>query len=495
MNTVTVIGGGIAGLAAASSLSRNGHTVTLLEKNSTLGGRARVWEAEGYRFDMGPSWYWMRDIFEDFFSLFGHSPTEFYQLKKLDPAFRIVFQGGENVDIPGEFEEVVALFESLEAGAGARLQQFMQEAHLKYELGVKNLAFQPGLSLREFLEPRLLRNLHRLHLLTRFDRYVKSFFKDPRLQRIMEFPILFLGTLPQTTPALYSFMNYGGIAGGTWYPMGGMNRLVEALHTIAERSGVKVHLNTPVRTLNMNTNSGARVVSDGGEFISDGVIAAADYHHVEQMLLPEKDRHYSPRYWEKRKMAPSSLIYYLGIRKAVPRLLHHTLFFDVDFDAHAETLQTGGQWPKEPLFYVCAPSKTDPTVAPDGCENLFILIPIAAGIEDTEETRRRLFDNVVGRLEQYTGVTLSDSIAVCRSYSLKDFQEDYNSFKGNAYGLANTLMQTALGKPSITTRRNRRLVFAGQLTVPGPGLPPALISGQIAARELERQLSYSSFAS
>lgn len=487
MKTVTVIGGGVAGLAAACSLRRTGHEVTLLEKNSTLGGRARVWEKDGYRFDMGPSWYWMRDVFDDFFSLFGRSSEEFYELKKLDPGFRMIFSGGDTVDIPGEFEGVVSLFESLESGAGGRLRQFMQEAYLKYDLGVKTLAFQPGLSLREFLDPRLLKNLHRLHLLTRFDRYVGSFFKDIRLRRIMEFPILFLGTLPQTTPALYSFMNYGGIAGGTWYPMGGMHKLIEALTTLATELGVDIQTSTPIDTINLSRTS---VVKSGSrQFHSAGVVAAADYHHVEHSLLEEKDRHYSSRYWEKRKMAPSSLIFYLGVRKRVPNLLHHTLFFDVDFDTHAETLQSGTDWPSEPLFYVCSPSKSDESVAPEGCENLFILIPISAGIDDSEERRENLFHSVIKRLESYTGISLSDSIEVKRSYCLENFIEDYNSFKGNAYGLANTLTQTALGKPSIRTKKNRNLVFAGQLTVPGPGLPPALISGQIAARELERQLA------
>ncbi len=489
MGNVAVIGGGVAGLAAACALAKDAqHRVTLYEKNSSLGGRGRSFSANGFTFDMGPSWYWMPDIFEDFFAAFGATSSEFYELKRLDPAFRLVFSHEDVLDIPGTEQGIVDLCSRLEPGAGARLTTFFEEAKIKYEIGVKALAYKPCRSLTEFLDLRLIKNLHRLHLLKRFDRYVASFFTDRRLRTLMEFPILFLGTLPSTTPAMYSFMNYGGFAGGTWYPQGGMIRIALAMEELAKRLRVEVHTESAVTAIRVSNCRAEAITVNGVAQQTDGIVASADYSHVDQMLLPTESRRYTTEYWNKRVLAPSSYILYLGLSCQVERLLHHTLFFDADFPRHSRDLTTAPRWPEDPLFYVSCPSKTDPSVAPEGAENLFILVPLAAGLPDTPELRAALRDKVLTRLERFTGCDIRNHTVFERGYCISDFQNDYNALKGNAYGLANTLRQTAIGKPQMISSKVKNLVYAGQLTVPGPGLPPSLISGQIAAKELTRLL-------
>ncbi len=483
-----VIGAGFSGLTAACALAKHGHNVTVFEKNDTVGGRARTWKEQGFTFDMGPSWYWMPDIFEDFYkSIAGPDAKLPYELVRLDPAFRMVFPKEDVLNIPGTYPELIQLFERIETGAGEKLRQFMDRSALKYDLGVKSLSFKPCRSIFEFCSFELLSKLHRLTLFKRFDRYVAEFFKDRRLQQLMEFPILFLGTLPKTTPALYSFMNYGGLVGGTWYPLGGMGKVVEAFYDLAISLGVQFKMSSPVEELNVEGKVLKNLKVRGERLEFDGVIASADYHHVEQNLLPGSAQKYSRAWWERRDMAPSSLIFYLGLKERLPGLQHHTLFFDTDFEDHASALYRDPQWPSDPLFYVCAPSVTDPLVAPEGCENLFILVPIAAGLEDNTSIREEIFNKVMTRFEHSVGRNIRELLIVNRSYCIKDFVADYNAFRGNAYGLANTLRQTAFGKPALVNNRVKGLVYAGQLTVPGPGVPTAIISGQIAAQELMRE--------
>ncbi len=483
-----VIGAGFSGLAAACSLAHAGHRVTVFEKNEAPGGRARVWREQGFTFDMGPSWYWMPDIFEDFFKTFkGAEATLPYQLVRLDPAFQIVFPGPDPMDVPGNFSDLVDAFDRIEPGAGRNLQKFMSDSARKYSIGVRSLSLKPCRSIFEFVDWQLISNLHRLTLFERFDHYVAKHFRDSRLRKLMEFPILFLGTLPHTTPALYSFMNYGGLVGGTWYPVGGMGKVVEAFYDLAGSLGVEFRFNSPVTSLPAQ-NGDRRTVQVGDERIStDGVIGAADYYHIESALLSAGERLYSEEYWQGRRMAPSSLIFFLGLNEKISGLRHHTLFFDSDFETHAAELYKKPAWPSDPLFYLCAPSVTDETVAPAGCENLFLLVPIAAGLPDSDENRELVFEKILRRLENYLGRSIRDNVVVKRSYCLRDFEGDYNAYKGNAYGLANTLRQTAFGKPAMVSKKARSLVYAGQLTVPGPGVPPSIISGQIAARELLKE--------
>lgn len=487
MNKVAVIGSGFAGLSSATGLANAGFDVTVFEKNSSPGGRARKFESDGFVFDMGPSWYWMPEVFEKYFNAFGKSTSDYYQLKRLDPSYRIVYGKDDYLDIPAGVEALCDMFDRLEPGSSKHLLRFLEEGKFKYEIGINKLVQKPGLSLTEFADMDLFKGLFRLHVFQSISTYIRKFFKEPRIIKLLEFPVLFLGATPQNTPALYSLMNYADMALGTWYPMGGMYKIVEAMESLAKEKGVKFRYDMPVTGFDMN-GVRAKGLQFGNETKAfDYVVAGADYHHVEQQLLPASYRQYSDSYWNKRVLAPSSLLFYVGLNKRVDNLLHHTLFFDEDFAVHAHEIYEDKKWPTAPQFYVSCPSKTDSTVAPPGCENLLILIPVAPGLKDEPETREKYFDIVVQRLENLLGEKIHEHIVFKRSYAHNDFISDYNAFRGNAYGLANTLLQTANLKPSILNKKVKNLFYTGQLTVPGPGVPPSIISGQVVARELMKQ--------
>ena len=485
MKKAVIIGSGFAGLSAASFMAKAGWDVTVLEKQSTAGGRARQIKAAGFTFDMGPSWYWMPDVFERFFNCFGKKVADYYQLKRLDPSYRVYWNDAP-VDVPANYDELKKLFESIEPGSGDQLDKFMQEALYKYEVGINKLVHKPGQSYSEFLDWDLVKGVFKLDVFTSMKKHISKHFKHPKLQQLLEFPVLFLGALPENTPALYSLMNYADIKLGTWYPHEGMYKIAEGMFKLATALGVKFFFNNDVNEIKVESGRATQVIANKVNiYEADVVIGAADYHYVETNLLPENCRTYSEQYWDKRVMAPSCLLYYIGLNKKLEGITHHSLFFDSDFEIHGKEIYTTKQWPSDPLFYVCAPSVTDETVAPAGCENLFFLIPVAAGLEgDTEELREAYFQKIMARFEKKTGQSMKEAIIYKQSYSVSDFINDYNSFKGNAYGLANTLMQTAILKPSCRSIKIKNLFYTGQLTVPGPGVPPSLISGEVVAKEV-----------
>ena len=489
MPKVIVIGAGFSGLSAAAYLSQQGNEVHVFEKNASAGGRAsQIKTPDGYVFDMGPSWYWMPEVFEHFFNDFGFKAADFYQLNLLDPGFEVVFPGKKTVQIPADFEELCQLFESIEKGASSKLKKFMEEAKYKYETGMGNLSAMPGNSITEFLQPDLMKGVLRLQIFSSFKKHVAAYFKDPRLVSIMEFPVIFLGAMADKMPALYSLMNYAGLKLGTWYPEGGFGSVVEGMVQVGISSGVRYNFNDPVTGIIVKDKLVSGVEVTEGFIAADAVVASADYHFVEKDLLPEEFRNYSEEYWDTKTMAPSSLIFYLGVSKKIPGLEHHTLFFDEDLDQHTREIYDTPQWPTKPLFYVCCPSKTDMNVAPIGHENLFILMPLAVGIEDTEELREKYFNMLMKRLQAHAKENIIDYIDYKRSYCINDFVSDYNSYKGNAYGLANTLKQTAILKPKMKNKKLKNLFYTGQLTVPGPGVPPSIISGNMAAQQLSTYL-------
>jgi phytoene desaturase len=483
---IGIIGSGFAGLSAAAFLAADGHDVSIYEKNDSIGGRARKFSEQGFTFDMGPSWYWMPDVMEDFFALHGSSAKEHFDLVELDPAFSIFFGVDEKVDIPSNYQQLQELFESLEPGSAAKLDKFMTEAQYKYEVGMKDLVYKPSLSLGEFMTRPVMSGVFRMQLFSSFSKHVRKYFSHPWLISLMEFPVLFLGAMPERTPALYSLMNYAGLKLGTWYPIGGFSKLVEGMSTIAVRNGAKIHLNHKVSSVTTNEKSISHLNIEDKVVEVDAVLGSADYNHVEQQLLPAHLRSYSEEFWSKKTMAPSSLLFYVGVNKKIDGLNHHNLFFDADFKRHAREIYESPAWPEQPLFYVCCPSKTDDTVAPEGHENLFILMPIAAGLEDKDEIREQYFDLLLARLEKHTGQQIKNHVVYKRSYCVNDFKKDYNAYKGNAYGLANTLRQTAILRPSVRSKKVNNLFYAGQLTVPGPGVPPSIISGQVAAAQINQ---------
>ncbi len=486
---VIVIGSGFAGLSAACFMAKEGYAVTLLEKNNSAGGRARKFEAAGFLFDMGPSWYWMPDVFERFFAQFDKKATDYYHLIRLNPSYQVIYSQHEKWNIPKDVEDLAIMLEQIEIGAANKLKLFLAEASVKYEVGMKDLVFKPGRSLSEFMSIDFFKGLLKLDLFTSHSQHVRKYFTNPKIISLLEFPVLFLGAKPQDTPALYSLMNYADIQLGTWYPLGGMYKIVEGMVELATSLGVEIKYNQAVTGFNTKSGRVEAVKTADVNYDCDIVIAGADYHHIDQEVLSLPNRNYTAAYWDKRTMAPSSLLFYIGIDKKIEGLQHHNLFFDEDFGKHAIEIYDHPQWPSKPLFYVCCPSVTDPSVAPAGKENLFILIPVAPGIEDNDQIREKYFNIVMDRLETLIGQSIRPHIVYKRSYAHKNFMEDYNSFKGNAYGLANTLKQTAILKPSIKSKKLNNLYFTGQLTVPGPGVPPSLISGEVVAKEIIKNLA------
>jgi phytoene desaturase len=482
---IIIIGGGVSGLSSACYLAQMGYDVLILEKNESLGGRARQFKEKGFTFDMGPSWYWMPEVFENFFQDFGSSVSEHYLLKRLDPSYRVYFKDHFR-DIPADIKQFLDFVESLEKGAAKKMEQFLEEAAYKYRVGMDKMVWKPGLSVTELLDLDLISGVVKLDVFKSMTAHIQSLFKNPDLIQLLEFPILFLGDMPRRTPALYSLMNYADIKLGTWYPERGMFQIIEGMERVAKSLGVKIFTNAEVKGFAFNENSIVGVNTKDQTINCDAVVASADYHHIEQKVLPKAYRLYDEAYWQNRKMAPSSLIFYLGIDKKLNNLQHHNLFFDENFNEHAVEIYEQVRWPSKPLFYVSVTSKTDERSAPENCENLFILIPVAPDLTSSETLRQSYLEMVLDRIEKRTGESIRGHIIYQRSYAHEEFISDYHSFKGNAYGLSNTLMQTSVLKPKMKNKKLKNLYYTGQLTVPGPGVPPAIISGKVVAKLINK---------
>lgn len=477
--TVNIIGSGFSSLSAACYLAKSGYDVIVYEKNKTTGGRARQYKKEGFTFDIGPTWYWMPDVFEKFFNDFNKKPEDYYQLEKLDPAYQVYFSKLESIIISGKLQEIFEAFEKEEKGSSKYLRQFLYSAKYNYDVAIKDLVYKPGVSPLELITPVTIKKVNQFFSTIRTQ--VRKNIKNQKLIQILEFPVLFLGAKPSNTPAFYNFMNYADFGLGTWHPKGGMYKVVEAMTTLAQSLGVEFVTNATVEKICINEKGEANGIVVNDAFIkSDIVLSGADYHHSET-LLPTKYRQYSEKYWSKKIFAPSSLLFYVGFSKKLKNVSHHTLFFDTDFDVHAKTIYDNPSWPEKPLFYASFPSITDSELAPEGKEAATFLIPLAPGLEDTEELREKYFNIIIERLEKLTNQEVKNNVIFKKSYCVNDFIKDYNSYKGNAYGLANILTQTAFLRPKIKSKKVENLFFTGQLTVPGPGVPPSLISGKIVS--------------
>ncbi|MFT5893085.1 MAG: phytoene desaturase [Dokdonia sp.] len=475
---IAVIGSGFSSLSAACYLAKAGHTVEVFEKNSTLGGRARQYKRDGFTFDMGPSWYWMPDIFDKFFRDFGKEVADFYHLEKLNPAYQVWFQD-EIVTIGDTLDKIAVEFERIEPGSSPALKKFIKKAGVNYDIAINDVVNKPGISPFELVTPQTAVRVNQFFRTISDD--VRKAFKNEKLVSILEFPVLFLGAKPNKTPAFYRFMNYADFGLGTWHPKGGMHMVIKGMIDLASLLGVTMHTDSPATEIKVENGKVQGVKINDTFHKVDIVVSGADYHHSET-LLPEKDRQYSEAYWEKKTFAPSSLLFYVGFDKKFDNVAHHNLFFDTDFDEHARTIYDDLAWPKEPLFYANFPSRNDATMAPEGKENGFFLIPIAPGVEDTEALRDQYFDIIMERLERLSGQKFRDHMLFKESFCVNDFVKEYNSYKGNAYGMANTLSQTAFLRPKLKSKKVENLYFTGQLTVPGPGVPPALISGKLTAQ-------------
>ena len=478
MKKIIVVGSGFSSLSVASYLAQAGNQVEVFEKNDSPGGRARQFKKDGFTFDIGPSWYWMPDVFDSYFGDFGKKVSDYYQLEKLDPGYEVYFDNQNSIKIGDSLEKIYAAFEEEEKGSSVPLKRFIKKAADNYDIAIKDLVYRPGISPLELVTPATIKKIG--YFLSTIKREVLKEFNNPRLAQILQFPVLFLGAKPSQTPAFYNFMNFADFGLGTWHPDKGMYSVVEGMVKLAKELGVQFHLNATVEEILVKNKQAVGIRSNGKVHQADVVISGADYHHSESLLQPQY-RAYSEAYWDKKTFAPSSLLFFVGIDKKVKNVSHHTLFFDVDFDAHAADIYDHPKWPKEPLFYANFPSITDASMAPAGKEACFLLIPIAPGLEDTPELREKYFNIVIDRLEELTDQKIREYIAFQESFCVNDFVEEYNSYKGNAYGMANTLLQTAFLRPKLKSKKVENLYFTGQLTVPGPGVPPSLISGKLVA--------------
>ena len=479
---ISIIGSGFSSLSAACYLAKAGHDVTVYEKNDRLGGRARQFKAEGFTFDMGPSWYWMPDIFDKFFNDFNKKTSDFYQLDKLSPAYKIFFND-EVITIGDTMEKICKEFERIEKGSSIPLKKFINKAADNYNIAINKIVLKPGVSPLELVTKDTVTRLDQFFKTISSD--VRRQFKNPKLISTLEFPVLFLGAKPSNTPSFYSFMNYADFGLGTWHPKGGMYQIILAMRQLAEELGVTINVNSNVTNINIENSTSTSITVNGKTLKFDVVLSGADYHHSET-LLDKKYRQYSEKYWNNKTFAPSSLLFYVGFDKKLKNVNHHNLFFDTNFETHAEDIYDNPKWPKEPLFYANFPSVTDNSMAPNGKENGFFLIPIAPNLEDTPQLREQYFDIIMSRFEKLTQQDVKNSIIFKESFCVKDFIEAYNSYKGNAYGMANTLTQTAFLRPNLKSKKVNNLYFTGQLTVPGPGVPPALISGKLVAELIQK---------
>jgi phytoene desaturase len=480
---VLIIGAGFSALAAASYLAKEGNEVVIYEKNETVGGRARQLKREGFTFDIGPSWYWMPDVFERFFNDFGKKPSDYYELNKLSPAYAVYFGKNDYITIEDTLEKICAAFEAEEKGSSIQLKKFIDNAQDNYNIAIKDLVYRPGISPLELVTPVTARKIGQFF--STISKDVRKTFKNPRLISILEFPVLFLGAKPSDTPSFYSFMNYADFGLGTFHPKNGMYSVIEGMRDLAIELGVTIKTSQNISEIITEGKTARGLIANGKKVLGDVVLSGADYHHTET-LIPKSLRQYSEKYWESRTFAPSSLLFYVGFDKKIKNAEHHTLFFDVDFAVHATEIYDDPKWPEDPLFYANFPSMTDSSAAPEGKEAGFFLIPLAPGLEDTPELREKYFNIIINRFEELTNQDVKNYVIFKESFCVNDFVEAYNSYKGNAYGLANTLLQTAFLRPKLKSKKVENLFFTGQLTVPGPGVPPALISGKLVAGLIEK---------
>lgn len=480
---VIIIGSGFSALAASCYLAKAGFEVVIYEKNCEIGGRARQIQRDGFTFDIGPTFYWMPDVFESFFADFGKEVSDYYILEKLDPAYKVYFEESDPVPVSGSFEKIRSTFDKIEPGAGKKLDKFISIAKDNYEIAIKDLVYKPGESVLELVS---VKTLKRLNLFFKsISSLVRQHFKDERLIKIMEFPALFLGAKPSKTPAFYSFMNHADFVLGTWHPKGGMYEVVRAMSSLAAELGVKIHTDSPISSIKTDNGRVLGVKVNGHLVDCDILLSGADYAHTES-LMSEKYRGYSNAFWKKKTFAPSALLFYVGFDKKIKNVNHHTLFFDSDFELHAKAIYDVKAWPDNPLFYASFPSKTDDSMAPKGHESGIFLIPLPCGIEDSLVIREGYFELIMKRLEEKTGQSISSNVLFKESFCISDFVREYNSYGGNAYGLANTILQTHILRPKLKSEKLNNMYFTGQLTVPGPGVPPSIISGNIVSKLIQK---------
>lgn len=485
---VVIIGGGIGGLALAGMLGKKGYSVTLLEKNESVGGRARIFQKDGFMFDMGPSWYMMPDVFEHFFSILGEDINSYYTLKRLEPSYQITLKSnGEKYTFYSDLEKNKALFDSVEQGAGEVLEDFLNLTKGQYEIAKKEFMYKNYDSIFDFFNWRMLKEGSKLPLFKKQKDIIDKKFKSEILRRALQYQTVLLGTAPGDTPGIYTLMNYVDLVLGEWYPDGGIRAVPGSLEAIARKNGTNIRTNTAVKKIIVDQGVAKGVLLEDGEMVSaDIVVSNADVAYTDLSLLPPEYRINSEYYWNTRTLAPSAFILYLGVRGKIGGMEHHNLLFTKNWDKGFDEIFKNPTWPQDPSMYICMPSKTDPTVAPPEHENMFVLVPIASGLEYSDDFAKQYAQKIINEISSYYDIPdLIDRIVVQRHYSVKDFIADYNSFKGTALGLAHTLFQTAVFRPNNIHTKIKNMFYVGAGTNPGIGMPICLISAELAYKRIE----------
>lgn len=482
---VIVIGAGFGGLSSAALLAKKGYEVVILEKNSSLGGRAMQFSEKGFTFDMGPSWYMMPEVFERYFSHFGKTPDSFYKLVHLDPHYRIFFGKDDTIDMLPDKEKNFETFEKIEPGSVKKIKKYLDKSHELYDIAMKYFVYKNYDSVFDMFDIKFAGVAAKMPVLSTMNSYISKYVKDDKLKKILLYTTVFIGGVPDNTPALYTLMSHIDFNVGVFYPMGGMYSIVQALSDLCDEQKVTIHVNTPVEKINITNGKAVSVTAGGKEYKADIILSNADMPFTELELLDEEYRTYPKSYWENKTIAPSAFILYLGVKGKVKNLKHHTLFFTYDWEKHFATMYRKPEWPEEPSMYICSPSKTDPSVAPEGDENLFVLVPIAPGLDDTPEIRKNYEQKVIGILEETLGESIHDRLVVKKTLSIRDYESLYNAYKGTALGLAPNFFQTAFFRPNNRSKKVQNLFYVGQDTLPGVGVPMALISAELAIERIQ----------
>ncbi|WP_227133768.1 phytoene desaturase family protein [Halorubellus salinus] len=477
--TVTVVGGGFGGLSAAAYLARAGADVRLLEQHERVGGHAGVLERDGFRFDTGPSWYLMPDVFERFFAHFDREPGDYYELERLDPQYRVHWKDGDAATIRPDRRQVGEVFESYEDGAAEALDRYLATAERNYDLAMDRVVYEGREGLRDYVDTDLLPLLPRLRLLGNMDDYVERYVQHPKLRQLLEYTLVFLGGAPHNTPALYSIMSHVDLNLGVFYPEGGIAGVVEALAALCREQGVTIETDVAVERIT-GSAGGFTLSTDAGERETDLVVSNANPAYTERELLDPEARGHDDGYWDAQTYGPSALMLYLGVEGELDQLAHHTLVFPTDWDPHFESIFEDPRWPEDPAYYLSVTSKTDPTVAPDGHHAVVVLVPIAPGLDDDPEARARFRESVLDDLAENAGVELRDRIVVEESACVSEFAEYYGDPGGTALGLAHTVFQTGPLRPGHRADVDG-LYYTGAYTTPGIGMPMCLVSGEHAA--------------
>lgn len=487
MARIAIIWSGFWWLSAAIHCAHWWHEVDVYEKNEQVGGRASVLKKNWFRRDMWPSWYLMPDLFEEFFQWFWLERKDFINLTPIDPSYRIYFKdSGKHIDVYKNVERNREAFEEIEPGSTDKLIDYLKISKHQYEVAMKEFVIKNYDSIRDFFTRRMMTEWRKMNVLSNLHNHVKKYFKTDEMQKIMEYPLVFLWTAPSSAPALYNIMTHVDFNGWVWYPDGWIYAIIDALSKIAISKWVNFYLNSPVKEIVVDAWIASWIIVNWELKKYDAIISNADYHFTETKLLDTKRQTFGQSYRDKKIMAPSGFILYLWVKGEVTWLDHHTLIFCKDWAKNFDDIFKDKVAPADPSLYVCCPSKSDKSVAPEGYENLFVLVPFPPGIELRDKEQKAYRDKVLSIIEDEIGDKFTDRIVEEEFFCVKEFKERYNAFQWSALGLAHTLKQTAIFRPNTISKKVKNLFYAWGYTNPWIWMPMCLISWKLAYERVEK---------